>query len=176
MALHARAVVVDPRRDETTAMRMLVAATALAACASMYGEPYEPRQGTPAASRSDLYAAAVRAVTDLGLTLQTNDRDAGQIVTEWDCGSNSDGKCIVRHRVQIVVGDGTYRIESLCQQRGVFDGPYGDCDHNDRRAKVVLDQLDAIARELDQARRAPVEAKTVPDAGVPDAGQGVDAQ
>lgn len=91
---------------------------------------YSPRTGTMAGDRQTIYSRALGAVSDMGMTAETNDPVGGIIVTSWDCGVDTEANCLIRHRYRITVSDGTFEVAIHCQERFIREAQYQSCEGN----------------------------------------------
>jgi hypothetical protein len=95
-----------------------LAVIALAAFASLASgaqrTAYRPTRLPHAGTADDVYTRAVRVVTDLGIGIDTQDRQAGVLVTEWQRVPEIDGYYDLRWR--IVIDGGELVVVSQCRR------------------------------------------------------------
>jgi len=150
-----------------------VAAVSVQSCAARGS--YHPAERSARASSRALYAAALRALEEGGVTVETKDVDGGILVTAWERGD--DFSIPMRYRWRVIVDDGRVRVLSDCQNQGV--GPFDSkdwkpCDQQpaERGAEAsrLADEIAATAR-TEPTAAPPASATSSQQASVPiDAG------
>lgn len=129
-----------------------VLVVSLAGCVNSpnYSIAYSPRTGKTAAPAA--FRTALLAVTDAGLTIETQDATAGMILTTWEAGHGFGGDDS-RYRYRIVVDGDTYNVAALCQfmpPGGPLEGKqnWSDCLEPDKRPRYVVEMVAKLAGQI----------------------------
>src|SRR3990167_5177615 len=85
------------------------------------GATHAPYSNTPVkaqGTQSELYSRAIIAVSDEGLTVASQDREAGLIATEWVADAPTPLNPGIRYRIQILLTDGSALVKIACEAMG----------------------------------------------------------
>lgn len=95
---------------------------------------------TVAGEAETLRKKAVRALVSEGMTVATNDAEAGLVATEWEV---SDGIGPAwRHRIVVEIDDASATVKVDCEAEGVSG--WGKCSEGKREQRFV-DRANAVA-------------------------------
>ena len=118
-----------------------VAILVLVSCVS--GVEMRPYTATSQRAQPELYSRSVRVFADRGLTAETNDVNAGVVISSWETEEILGTKRRMRWRV--TVDDKRISVMSDCQTH--YNGEWHTCDSQpEERARLAVQIATEIAK------------------------------